>query len=280
MRSFYKVCGLFTKRTKKHMKQMRKFKIGAFTLIELLVVIAIIAILAGLLLPALAKAKQKAVKINCTNNLKQCGLAFRMWSDDNAHYPQGFPQSLGVAALTSWPNSGSPTAPVACSYTYRCFEAMSNELSTPKIVICPGDDRSAGTNFTVDFDPSAGGTQSASVGNLRVSYFVGKDADETMPQMFLTGDRAIGAASTSTANNGYGYSPDGQQTGFAFAFTTNIVVAGATSPGWTAKMHQNQGNVGLADGSVQGYTVSGLQTAFNHTGDSSTAANANFILFP
>ena len=280
------------------MKQQKK----AFTLIELLVVIAIIAILAAMLLPALAAAKRKAQKISCTNNIKQVGLAFRIWEgDNNDKYPQAVSQSAGGAneyiAHANTASPATPTVAVTKAAAGMVFMVMSNELSTAKILYCPSDNfHTAESGYATNFGyaellgisaapPASGTTLSTTEGSAsltKISYFVNGDALEANPQDIMIGDRnigSVGATATSPATYAFGYAATGPgTTGTDFAAgCTSAAFSGTAYWSWTQNdMHQKAGNLGMADGSAQGATISGLH---QYLANSTNSVNGEAFVF-
>ena len=206
----------------------------AFASGDAMILIATAVLIGMILLPMLARTtgcRVRGSRISCVNNLKMIGLSFRIYANDNNdRFPMDVPGSEGGAKEAA-----------ERGQLFRIFQVMSNELSIPKVVTCPADDRIPATNF-------------ANFNNADISYFVGLDAVDTKPEMILSGDRNIAI--------------NDQLLPGIYPLGTNNPVA------WTKAIHKDAGNIGLADGSVQQVTTTGLFQQLKKTGD------ANRIVFP
>jgi hypothetical protein len=205
----------------------------ALTLIEVLVVIAVLGLLAvvAIVVVVIAAANHGASRINCVNNLHKIGIAYQIWADEHGGK---FPMQVSTM------NGGTMELSTNGRNAWVNFVVMSNELRTPKLLICPADkSRFYATNFAIDFN------------NANVSYFVGLDASTNNPQTFLSGDDnfAIGGIPIKSG---------------LLELSTNAPIS------WTATRHKfadniGVGDIGLADGSIQEVTSNGLHQAFQQT---------------
>ncbi len=189
----------------------------ALTVFEVLVILSVLAILLAVFLPALTYHRG-GQRINCVNNLKQIGLSSRIWSgDNNDKYP--FETTVTNGGTMEFNNGRN---------AWINFFVMSNELSTPKVLICPQDTKRqpAATNFSAEL-----------VGHI--SYFVGLNGNIGSPQSILSGD-------------------DNFETSGIPVKSGLIEISSNTPVSWSAARHQFAGNIVLADGDVQTFSNSNL----------------------
>ncbi len=187
-------------------------KTTALTLLEVLVIIVCLFVSSLFILGLINEAgwKSKAQRVNCINNLKEIGVAYKLWGGD----------STANFQLHNSTARGGVKELVQRGIAYVRYQVMSNNLTTPKLLICPADiNKIAATNFSTNF------------GNKNISYFVGVDASDVWPQTLLSGDDNFEIGDVPVKSG-------------LLEFSTNAPIA------WTTKRHKNAGNIGLADGSV------------------------------
>lgn len=202
-------------------------------------IIGIIAVVFVVLLPTMMRPRQRH-KASCVNQLKQTSLCFKQWALDNN---DKFPMQVSVT-------NGGTMELVRQGNVFANFLVMSNELNTPKVLICLAEtEKRRLTATTFGNRPIPG--QIPFTNNNNTSYFVGVDAEDAKPQMLLVGDSHFALGGRRV--------PPG------------LMRLGTNSPvSWPRPIrdrHERGGNIGLSDGSVMNCSNDDLRRLLRNSGD-------------
>ncbi len=217
---------------------------AAFTRFELIVVLFVISVLATVFVIVLSRGHSKAERICCTCNLKQIGIAYRVWANDH------FNKNPAEAFMSEGGWKDHLTNQTQGAFCWTNYAIMQNELGqSPLVLVCPADDRTPVTNFTL------------LKSNTNISFFVGAGADDNHPQAILGGDRNLGRG--LLPDPACGFSP-ANGLGNDVAIQTNST---ADPISWSLKMHSTgkqvgAGNILLGDASVQQTTSARFRTDY------------------
>jgi type II secretory pathway pseudopilin PulG len=233
-----------------------KFRFGknlqccrGFTAWELVVVMAIIFVGLAMLLPALAKAKAKSARIGCVNQLRSMGVAFRLYANDvDGKNPF---QVLAERATNGSPASLlGPFDPTNGADLWRIVQEAGNELSSPRIVVCPNDTRVAATDFA-ETNLSSNSFAYPTNRLNALSYWFAPETREDRPDLLVLGDRNLYLGKTLLGGS--------QRLGSTSSETKSLE--------WGSEMHRRAGNIAFSDGRVEQLTSVGLREALGKTGD-------------
>lgn len=206
----------------------------ALTFVEVMFVVVgllVLAVLAMMWLQGHQADRKRAARIKCAGNLKQIALSYKVFANDNDDkFPFATTNALaGGNDHTLWLH----------------FQAMSNECGSAKVLNCPAD-RERLNNMKADF--TAGPLGLASAGNAALGYGASLDATEQLPNAILAIDRNL----VTNAMNLRG--------------KVILVTAAGRPPEWDTRQHNLDGNLALADGSVQQVSPRGLAAMVRDSG--------------
>ena len=237
---------------------------AAFTRLDLATVLLALTLCAAVVLPALASSRPRSQRVMCANNLRQIGQAFHLWGIDNGERPlvsstaQPSPpantrstEALPFEVITT--SGGTGAHPLSVN-VWLHFSWLSNDLSSPALLLCPSDTGRPARDFSAD---PTGGYIHPNFANAATSYLLGHYGLNN-PLTFVSTDRNLGYDASGTCS---------------LLGQVRLISIPNSAVRWTAGLHNSSGNLLRREGSVEQLGSADIPRALGSPGYDNSSAH-------